>query len=264
MARHDFACRGPWASDPRARVGGLRSEVRCGCSNGNVAEDVWPSLMTGAVRWTISEMLLGTPTPLSATATYRARVRRELLPVACTLMLAPRFSRTRTRTRCIIVYVKSVRFWAEPDVVRKGQWRSKIGIGIGIGIEGTRNGIRTSETGCRNCVVAVLTNSAAKFDRCLKGPDALQYKNPLDSLDYLDDTDRLPDFDFDLDPDNDLTDRQPLVTAPVHVLAASSCTGTCTASLCTCTFLGKITVRADGDVGAPRETSPLISRPNVH
>ncbi len=104
----------------------------------------------------------------------------------------------------------------------------------------------------------------------LKGPDALQYKNPLDSLyslDYLDpDPDPDPDFDFDFDfdPDNDLTDRQPLVTAPVHVLAASSCTGTCTASLCTCTFLGKITVRADGDVGAPRETSPLISRPNVH
>jgi len=43
------------------------------------------------------------------------------------------------------------------------------------------------------------------------------------------------DFDFDFDRDNDLTDWPPFVL----VLAASSCTWTCTASLRTCTFLGR-------------------------
>jgi len=43
--------------------------------------------------------------------------------------------------------------------IRKGQWRSKIGVGvaIGLGIEGTRDGIRPFRTGYHNRIVAVLT-----------------------------------------------------------------------------------------------------------
>ena len=41
--------------------------------------------------------------------------------------------------------------------VRKGQWGSKLGVAIGLGIEGTRDGIRPCRTGYRNRIVAVLT-----------------------------------------------------------------------------------------------------------
>ena len=43
--------------------------------------------------------------------------------------------------------------------IRKGQWQSKIGVGvaIGLGIEGTRDGIRPFRTGYHNRIVAVLT-----------------------------------------------------------------------------------------------------------
>jgi len=80
------AALGPQSQGRESEVWGRRSAV-------GAAMAMWlrtfSLLMTGAgSRWTISEMLLGTPTSPSATATYRARVRRELLPVACTLMLA--------------------------------------------------------------------------------------------------------------------------------------------------------------------------------
>ena len=45
----------------------------------------------------------------------------------------------------------------ELEVVRKGQWQSKIGLAIGIGIEWTREGIRPFRTGYRNRIIAVLT-----------------------------------------------------------------------------------------------------------
>ena len=45
------------------------------------------------------------------------------------------------------------------EAVRKGPWRSLIGVGvaIGLGIEGTPDGIRTFRTGYPNRIVAVLT-----------------------------------------------------------------------------------------------------------
>jgi hypothetical protein len=43
------------------------------------------------------------------------------------------------------------------EVVGKSQWRSKIGLAIGLGIERTREEIRTWETGYRNRIIAVLT-----------------------------------------------------------------------------------------------------------
>ncbi|MDI9383772.1 MAG: hypothetical protein QM518_05680 [Verrucomicrobiota bacterium] len=97
-----------------------------------------------------------------------------------------------------------------------------------VGVERTRDGIRRRETGERNRIVAMLKNSAARFERCSEG------RVPcgtgigfgfLDFLDFLDpDLDPDPDFDFDFDFDKDRTDRtdrtdrQPLVL----VLAASS------------------------------------------
>ena len=43
-----------------------------------------------------------------------------------------------------------------PEAVRKGPWRSKIGVGvaIGLGIERQRDGSRTRETGYRNHIIA--------------------------------------------------------------------------------------------------------------
>ena len=50
------------------------------------------------------------------------------------------------------------------EAVRKGPWRSKIGagVGIGLGIEGTRDGIRPFRTGQPNRNVAVLTQPGSE------------------------------------------------------------------------------------------------------
>ena len=65
-----------------------------------------------------------------------------------------------------------------------------------VGIERTRDGIRRRETGERNRIVAMLKNSAARFERCSEG--RVPTRTGID-----------PDFDFDPDPDlyNDLTGR---------------------------------------------------------
>ncbi len=57
-----------------------------------------------------------------------------------------------------------------PVVVRKGRWRSKIGVGvaIGIGIESTRDGIRIRETGYCNRIVAVLTQFGGEFELSMR------------------------------------------------------------------------------------------------
>ena len=58
-------------------------------------------------------------------------------------------TRTPTRTRRLIVHVNVYRFAGyvyvselELEPVRKGQWRSKIGLAIGLSIERTRDGIQ--------------------------------------------------------------------------------------------------------------------------
>ena len=60
----------------------------------------------------------------------------------------------RTRTRRIIVYVNVYRFAVyvyvselEQEPVRKGLWRSKIGLAIGLAIERTRDGIQHEKPG---------------------------------------------------------------------------------------------------------------------
>jgi hypothetical protein len=99
-----------------------------------------------------------------------------------------------------------------------------------VGVERTRDGIRRRETGERNRIVAMLKNSAARFERCSEGrvPTRTGIDPDFDFLDFLDfldldpdpdpDLDPDPDPDFDFDFDKDRTDRQPLVL----VLAASS------------------------------------------
>ena len=85
--------------------------------------------------------------------------------------------------------------------IRKGEWRSKIGVGvaIGLGIERPRDGIRTRETGYRNCIVAVLTQFGGEVWAVHEGQTPT--RTGIDSD---------PDSDPDPDSANDLTDQQPL------------------------------------------------------
>ncbi|HCF96049.1 MAG TPA: hypothetical protein DEW46_13400, partial [Verrucomicrobia bacterium] len=71
---------------------------------------------------------------------------------------SPRPPHHRVRVRVPLRCVR-VRFWAELEDIRKGPWRSKLGVGvaIGLGIARMRNGIGTRRTGSCNRVVMVLT-----------------------------------------------------------------------------------------------------------
>ena len=66
---------------------------------------------------------------------------------------APRWGGLAQRYRACIIFVSGLRLSEKVD----GEGSSGSGGAIGLGIERTRDGIWTRETGQRNCIVAVLT-----------------------------------------------------------------------------------------------------------
>ncbi len=98
--------------------------------------------------------------------------------------------RVRVPLRCV-----RVRFWAELEDIRKGPWRSELGVGvaIGLGIGRTGPGIRRQETGCRNRIISVPTQHGSAV-----WAGQAPTRTGIDS-----------DPDPDPDSDNDRTDRPP-------------------------------------------------------
>ncbi len=86
-----------------------------------------------------------------------------------------------------------------PEVIPKGQWRSRLGVGIGIGIERVRDEIWTREIGMCNRIVAVL--------RWLGGKRIRNRSRSPDVLDFPSTPIPIPILDTDFD--NGLTDRPP-------------------------------------------------------